>query len=136
MNFKIPMLLLIMLISTNCASMFSKKEYQYKITSFPDSDVTLIYPNNRVESLKTPLELKVNMKDDILLRFSAKGYEEKFQSLERSINGWFWVNLILARDVGMAIDYDTGAMYKPKDGIMDIKVELKPLEKGSLNLKK
>lgn len=120
--------LFIILSLMNCATMFSTSEYNYSIKSNVNADVTVISSGQPMSNLKTPFSLYVKMNKATILRFNAEGYEEKFYVLERDFNFWFWWNFFIGGPLGLIVDYNTGAMYKPKYEITDISVELVPID--------
>lgn len=52
------------------------------------------------------------------ITFSKDGMDEQVVTLETSINGWYWGNLLIGGIVGMLIvDPATGAMYKLPESV-------------------
>ena len=51
------------------------------------------------------------------MTFSKEGYEEQSQTLQSSMDGWYWGNFLFGGLIGMlAVDPATGAMYKLPPG--------------------
>jgi hypothetical protein len=68
---------------SSCATMFSENKYTYKIKSTPvDSNVTVMNSGVTIGNFKTPHDVEVHMKKDIVLKFEAKGYQEKYHNIE------------------------------------------------------
>ncbi|MDZ7705581.1 MAG: hypothetical protein U5L04_13990 [Trueperaceae bacterium] len=63
-------------------------------------------------STTTPGTLSLSKGSDYELTFSLEGYESEIIVVRRSINGWFWGNIIIGGIPGWIIDYATNSMWK------------------------
>jgi len=110
---------------TGCASIVSDSQYPVVMKSEPSGAEYQI--RNRSGSLvhqgTTPSTVTLKSGagyfkgERYKLQFSKEGYEQQDQSLESSMDGWYWGNLLFGGLIGMlAVDPATGAMYKLPPG--------------------
>ena len=60
----------------------------------------------------TPATISLARKEAAVVEISLPGYQTHEVLLDKSINGWFWANILLGGLIGMAVDAVSGSMYK------------------------
>ena len=120
MSLLIPSLLL---LSTGCASVFSKSRYPVQITSHPSAaNFTITNSKGRtVYSGRTPAAVSLRSSEGFFraahysLKFSKIGYEDQIYSIRSTMDGWYVGNIFwgLLSPLGfLIIDPATGAMFR------------------------
>ncbi|NDW08394.1 hypothetical protein D0T56_01790 [Dysgonomonas sp. 520] len=108
------------LLFTNCASMFTKSTYPVAINSTP-ADANLVITDkkgNEVFVGKTPSIVKLKSssgffsKAEYQVKISMDGYADRLITINSSIEGWYFANILFGGLIGMLIvDPATGAMW-------------------------
>ena len=104
-NCLILIVLFAVVFSQGCCSIFSSKSQLISIDSEPSGAEVKIGPIKGV----TPFDVKLPRGKDYFISAKYNG-QEQTQSLERSISGLYWVNILLWP--GLIVDAATGKMYK------------------------
>lgn len=103
-----------------CSSMVSKSDYPVAINSSPDgaSFVITNRAGQRVHSGNTPSTITLNSSagyfkgESYLLTLNKDGYAAKEYTINSTVDGWYFGNIIFGGLIGMLIvDPATGAMY-------------------------
>ena len=136
---KFIFLMTIILLTTGCASMFSKTLYPISISSTPsEARITItnkkgviIYAGNTPATLKLKAGSGFFSQAQYQVRFEKTGYDTKIVPVMFKLDGWYWGN-ILNGIIGMLIiDPLTGAMFK-----LDTKFLNETLIKSMANVEK
>ncbi len=122
MNRKITLGLLIatVVLTTGCASIFSKSIYPVSINSTP-SEAKITIENSsklRVYEGVTPATVRLNSSEGFFkkatysIKFEKEGHATKTISIQSKLDGWYFGNLLIGGFLGMLIiDPATGAMF-------------------------
>ncbi|MDV6235971.1 hypothetical protein CH379_010085 [Leptospira ellisii] len=134
---KLSILLILGLV--NCATIVSDNVYNYTIASDPVGATVEISMKGYaapVAQITTPGAQALNLKNDYSLKFQLKGYKETVVDIRKDVDGWVWGNILIGGLIGLLIDYSTGSMYKPENGVSTVNVTLekepKPGKKAAL----
>lgn len=96
--------------AAGCASIMGGGTQQsITFNSSPDGAAVVVDGESRGT---TPLVVDLARKNNQSVRLELDGYQPHTVMFDRSVNGWFWGNLLLGGIIGMAIDAANGAMYK------------------------
>lgn len=70
----------------------------------------------------TPSNVIVNRKNVVVI-LKKEGYEDTNVVMMKTMNGWFWGNIIIGGLLGSSIDSSTGAMHKfdPNNFFLEMK---------------
>jgi diacylglycerol kinase family enzyme len=98
-----------LLFVTGCASIVSgtKQEVAFRSTP-PGATVTVDGENHG----GTPMTLKLSRKSRHEVSFALDGYQPYEMSLTKSLNGWYFGNILFGGIIGLVVDAANGAMYK------------------------
>lgn len=109
------------LFVSGCASIVSDSQYPVTVHSNPPGAEYQIRnrSGNVIHQGTTPSTVTLKSGDGYFkgarynLQFTKEGYEQQSQTLDSSMDGWYWGNLLLGGGIGMLlVDPLTGAMYK------------------------
>jgi hypothetical protein len=116
------LLLFVLAFAPGCASIVSRSSYPVMIDSTPDGAEVIVTDHYGKEfaSGVTPLHVTLKSyrsmfaKADYLVKFRKPGYREVALSLNATIDGWYFGNLLLPGGlIGLLIvDPATGAMWQ------------------------
>ncbi|MEH6800597.1 MAG: hypothetical protein V7681_14995 [Halopseudomonas sabulinigri] len=106
---------------TGCASIVSDSQYPVVVNSNPPGAEYQI--RNRsghvIHQGTTPSTVTLKSGDGYFkgarynLQFTKEGFEQQSQTLDSSMDGWYWGNLLIGGGIGLLlVDPLTGAMYK------------------------
>lgn len=76
--------------------------------------------NGEILSGNTPQSFSLSKGSDYQFVFDLDGYQSQEVLVRRSVNGWFWGNLLAGGIVGWIIDYSTNAMWDHDRAIINI----------------
>lgn len=114
------------ILTSGCASIVGDSKYPVSVTSAPagasfeiaDKDGKIIHSGNAPSTVTLKSGHGYFSGETYTLRFKKDGYVDKVVTLDSSLSGWYWGNLIIGGPLGMLIvDPLTGAMYKLPDGV-------------------
>lgn len=114
-------LILLIALTSSCASILSKSQYPLTITTQPTGANVTVTNHKGVEIFKgiSPANLSLQSGAGFFKRASYQvavtktGYETQMVPVHFKVDGWYWGNLLLGGIIGMLIiDPATGAMYK------------------------
>ncbi len=117
-------------LMTGCASVVGDTKYDVRVTSTPpdasfevvnkDGDIVQTGSTPSTVTLKSGRGYFKGQTYD--LKFKKSGYADKVVTLDSSLSGWYWGNLLIGGVIGMlVVDPLTGAMYKlPEEGSTDL----------------
>jgi len=120
---------------SGCASIVSKSQYNVAVNSVPEGADFLIKDKSgrKVHSGRTPQTVSLNSDAGFFqgqtyqVDLSKEGYANTSTTLDSSINGWYWGNILFGGLVGLLIvDPATGAMWKLNDHVSQTMYPLKP----------
>jgi hypothetical protein len=104
-----------------CASIISESNWPVAIKSTPDgANFTVTNQNgDKVHSGTTPSSVMLAGGagyfdgEKYTITFKKDGYQDTIATLDTSVNGWYWGNLLFGGILGfLVIDPATGAMYR------------------------
>ena len=104
-----------------CASILGESKYPVAVSSAPPGASFEVLDKNGqvVHSGNTPSTVTLKSGKGYFsgqtysLRFKKAGYPDKTVTLDSSVSGWYWGNILFGGLIGMLIvDPATGAMYK------------------------
>ncbi len=120
------LIVLALVFTASCATIFSDKSYPVSVNSVP-SEATFTVSNRagqEVQSGTTPqvVTLKASSgyfkRETYTIVLSKDGFEDNVYTISSSVDGWYWGNILFGGLIGMLIvDPLTGAMYKLPDRI-------------------
>lgn len=132
----------VMLVLQGCASILGDSRYPVSVSSAPPGASFEIADKNGqiVHSGHTPSTVTLKSGKGYFsgqtytLRFKKDGYPERSVTLDSSVSGWYWGNIVFGGLIGMLIvDPATGAMYKLPDFVSaDMGVPI--AERGGLSV--
>lgn len=108
-------------LSSGCASIVSNSTYPVAINSNPEGADFVITNSKGVDVHSGHTPETVDLKSSqgyfssaaYVIKFKKTGYSDKTLSLQGSIDGWYWANILFGGIIGMVIvDPATGAMWK------------------------
>jgi len=124
--------LILMLVFTSCATIFSGSKNTIHIRTDPPAASISILDRNGNEVFNGKSQAIVPLKTGAgffvparyTVKINAPGYQERIVELRSTINGWYFANIFIGGAVGMLIvDPATGAMWKLKDIVIDEKLD-------------
>jgi len=127
-----------------CASVVSTSSYPVAVSSTPsgatfeilDKKGDVVHVGNTPSTVTLRSGNGYFSGQTYTLRFKKDGYPEKAITLDSSISGWYWGNILLGGVIGMlVVDPMTGAMYNlPKQASVDLNDPLANASTGSLEV--
>lgn len=115
------MLIATTLLSSGCATIFGRSNYNMVINSSPSGATLSITDKKGKEIYKGATPANVVLKSsagyfskaEYQLKFDLPNHEEKTIPLTSKLNGWYFGNILIGGLIGMLIiDPASGAMYK------------------------
>lgn len=109
------------LSSTGCASILGDSKYPVAVSSAPtgaafeitDKAGHVIHSGNTPSTVTLKSGRGYFKGETYTLRFKKDGYPDKVATLNSSLSGWYWGNIVFGGLIGMLIvDPATGAMFK------------------------
>lgn len=128
---QLSLLLALAFSTNNCASIFSKSTYPFRVTSNPEkADVEIVNRKGKTIFVgKTPATVRLKAgagyfeREEYTLYISAPGYDEQILPINFKLDGWYLGNILIGGVLGMLIiDPLTGAMYKLEDEYIGVKL--------------
>ncbi|MEH6559135.1 MAG: hypothetical protein V7459_09710 [Oceanicoccus sp.] len=129
---------------TGCSSIVSTSDYPVAIHSSPSGASFEIVNRTglTVHSGITPAIITLDSSagyfkgETYTLTLNRDGYESKIYTLNSSIDGWYWGNLLLGGVLGMLIiDPATGAMYSlPESVDISLDPQSVAIDQGTLTI--
>ena len=114
-------LIIVVLLTSGCASIVTRSRYPVSIESTP-SNATISITNKKGKEVfhgNTPAVVKLKAgagfftNAEYQVKFSSQGYSDKMVTITATIDGWYFGNLMLGGILGMLIiDPATGAMWR------------------------
>ncbi len=122
------------LVTSGCATIVHGTKQDVYVTSNPSGAVV------RMQGIATttPGVLTLDRKHErYVLVFEKEGYQPVEIKLRRTIDGWFFGNLLIGGLVGIVIDFVNGSAYKLTPGEVDVVfgetgANLKRFKKGDI----
>lgn len=114
-------LVAVALSSTGCASIVGDSKYPVAVSSAPagasfeitDKAGHVIHSGNTPSTVTLKSGRGYFKGETYTLRFKKEGYPDKVATLNSSLSGWYWGNIVFGGLIGMLIvDPATGAMFK------------------------
>jgi len=115
------LLLTILVLFSNCASIVSKSSYPISISTRPEGATVSVVDKTGREVYKGTSPATVTLKSgagyfqkaEYLVKLTSPGYAEKTIPVNFKINGWYFGNFVSGLLLGfLIIDPLTGAMWK------------------------
>jgi hypothetical protein len=106
--------LIVWVVLTSCASIVAGGPTAFSATSNPaGATVTLKgLSNGEVLTGETPATFTLNKGSDYEVSFELAGYKSESMVIRRTINGWFWGNIIIGGIPGWIVDAATQNMWE------------------------
>lgn len=98
-----------LLTLTSCATIISGSKQTVNFQSTPSEATVYI---NDLEIGKTPIEKKLERKNNYNVMIKLDGYNTFETRISRKFNAWYIGNILLGGIIGLIVDPITGAMYK------------------------
>lgn len=102
-------------ILSSCATLFNTTSPTlFQARSIPEGakvTATALNAGTEVFTATTPATLSLSKNLEYELVFELEGYRSKSLVVRRTINGWFWGNLLIGGIPGWIVDGATGAMW-------------------------
>lgn len=76
--------------------------------------------NGETLTATTPTSFTLNKGSDYTLTFELEGYQSEEIIVRRTINGWFWGNIIIGGIPGWIVDAATGNMWQHTMSIAEV----------------
>ena len=117
----------ILLVLAGCASIISKSVYPVTIDSNPTGATIVITDDQGVRVFEgtTPTTVSLSVKKGFFsgrnytIQASLAGHQSMSLPIARSIDGWYFANLLFGGVIGMLIvDPATGAMWKLEERVV------------------
>ena len=106
-----PLLFLMAVIAiSSCATMFSGKTQNVRVSSYPDG--ARVFVDGKDQGVITPAEVKIRRKRKVELAFQKEGYPVGRIEEKGKFNPTTCVNLLGFLVPGTLIDWGTGSIYK------------------------
>ncbi len=102
-------LLIVAVLATGCATIVTGKYQNVSVTSEPPG-AKIIVDNGT--SITTPGSFKLARNRNCRLVAEYPGAEAQQKELKRTLQGWFWGNILLLSCTGCAVDLASGGAYK------------------------
>ena len=105
----VPLFITILLGIAGCATIIEGSHQRILVASEPPGAVIFV---NGIRVGKTPAKVKLRRGRHLeTITISMPRYKTKKIILTRTIDGWFWGNILLGGVIGMVVDASTGDMY-------------------------
>ena len=126
MKCKLLLAALSFVMVTGCSSIVSKSEYSVAVNSTPDGANFTITDRagQKVHSGITPSSITLKSSagyfkgETFTIALNKEGFAQKTYTLNSSVDGWYWGNILFGGLIGMLIvDPATGAMYNLPDRV-------------------
>ncbi len=107
---------------TSCASIVAGGPSVLQANSNPSGATVTAKGLSNGENLTgtTPMSFTLNKGSDYELIFELEGYKSEVIVVRRTINGWFWGNLIIGGIPGWIVDAATGNMWQHTMSIANV----------------
>ncbi|MDX2019060.1 MAG: PEGA domain-containing protein [Deltaproteobacteria bacterium] len=106
------------LLTAGCATIFSGTSQNVTVQSTPAGARARVMIDGAVANeIATPAVVKLAKGQKVTIEVSAEGYMPARIDLEKSINGWYWVDVFTLNLVGIAVDLGTGAWANYDDQV-------------------
>ena len=109
------------LLISGCASIVGDSKYPVNVSSTPsganftikNKDGVVVHNGSTPNTVTLPSGRGYFKGEAYTITFKKEGYADTSASLETSMSGWYWGNLLFGGLIGMlVVDPLTGAMYK------------------------
>ncbi|MDX1442259.1 MAG: PEGA domain-containing protein [Gammaproteobacteria bacterium] len=111
-----------------CATIVSGSSESITFNSSPEG-ATVYIDGTAVGT--TPTTIEVDRSGNEVLRFEKEGYKPYETRLEKTVNGWFFGNVIIGGLIGSSTDISSGAMHQYAQ--KKYMVALEPISSNGLN---
>ncbi len=102
-------LLIVAILVSGCATIFTGKYQNVSVTSEPPG--AKVSAGNGL-SITAPGTFKLVRNQHYTLTAEYPGAEPQRKKLKRKVQGWFWGNILLVSCTGCVVDLTTGSAYK------------------------
>lgn len=118
---KLMILTIPIILLFSCASIVSTSNYPVNINSTPNNaEVTILDKNgDEIQNGETPMKVELKssagffQSQSYTIKLKKEGYKERTVTLNSTIDGWYFANILFGGLPGMLIiDPATGAMWK------------------------
>lgn len=114
------------ILTSGCASIVGDSKYPVQVSSAPtgasfeitNKEGKVVHSGNTPSTITLKSSHGYFKGETYSLRFKKDGYPDKVVTLDSSVSGWYWSNILFGGVIGMLIvDPATGAMYKLPEGV-------------------
>jgi hypothetical protein len=129
---------------TGCASILGESKYPVTVTSAPagaafeitDKSGQVVHSGNTPSTVTLKSGKGYFSGQTYTLRFKKQGYADRTVTVDSSLSGWYWGNILFGGLIGMLIiDPATGAMFKlPEQASADMGTPLASRGKADLTI--
>lgn len=129
---------------SGCASILGESKYPVTVTSAPagasfeitDKSGQVIHSGNTPSTVTLKSGKGYFSGQTYTLRFKKPGYGDRIVTVDSSLSGWYWGNILFGGLIGMLIvDPATGAMFKlPEQASADMGTPLASADRADLTI--
>lgn len=113
------MVVAVVLVS-GCATVVNTTMQDVEISSTPAN--AKVYVDGQLVG-QAPLSHKLLRKENHTVRLELEGYNDHEMTLERSVSGWVWGNIVIGGLIGLVVDSVSGGIYKLTPGQVEAEME-------------
>lgn len=120
---------------SGCASIVSKSQYNVAVSSMPEGAAFVIKDKSGVKVHRGVTPQTVTLSSGAgyfrgatyTVDFTKEGHRPAAETLDSSLNGWYWGNIVFGGLIGMlVVDPATGAMWKLNERVAKVLDPLPP----------
>lgn len=102
-------LIILLFLLNSCATIISGTTQEVSFNSEPQGvEVTV---GGKIIG-KTPLTIQLDKKSGQTVEFNLEGYKRQTRSLETTVDGWFWGNILIGGLIGSTTDGISGSIHE------------------------
>ena len=132
MSQKLPLVLSLLLLTVNCASIVHQTTQYVPVKSQPEGAAITVSCGgvSNDPKLVSPATVTLHRKaHHCSLKLTKEGFKPKELSFARAVSGWYFGNVLVGGIVGLIVDAANGAMWNRTPSVIDVTLE--PEEDGS-----
>ncbi|MGF1773469.1 hypothetical protein L4C42_14270 [Vibrio wakamikoensis] len=127
MNYKLAIAALSIAVSSGCSSIVSESQYPVSIDSSPsgasyeitNEDGLIVHSGTTPSSVTLKSGSGFFDGETYTIKITKKGYYDKSYTVDSSVDGWYFGNILFGGIIGMLIvDPATGAMFSLPESVM------------------
>lgn len=128
MNQRITLLLYlvgIVFITTSCATVFGSAKNKFVVNEGTPPEAEVYLDGQKVGT--TPIDKKISkylLQEGSVVEIKKDGYQTDSIIIERRVHiGYMILDILPTLGIGLLVDLTTGNIYRPKNNIIDYKLE-------------